>query len=483
MQFLHHILIILFISFPTLFFAQPGILIDGRFEDWSSDLITIDDAVGDMSEGAIDLIQLRIADDDEYLYFSLRVDTEILWQEGNHISMYLDTDDDPATGQAVADIGAEISFTFGEREGQLLDGVDTIPLEYQHLGLAGAPSTNTAQFEWALAWDAKTSDGRRSLSRRPFRLVIVNEQGGDRLPDEAGLRYVPQLKSKPPVPEVDFERTDASHLRLVSHNVNRRHFHPEKKDAFTRNYRALQPDLLLLEEAYEGTAEEILAYFKPALPPARSDKWYAYKAGAEATVLLSPYPARKVIPLGNSAAYLLQLPGEKEPELALIALSMPCCRQDSARQAEADLIMAFVRDLRTSGGEQDVPPGTPIMLVGDANLVGANKQYLTLLEGAIQNEIPYGPVFAPDWDGTALTDLHPVHFQRPFSFTWRGSSFFPGRLDYVFYTDSVLEIGRRFIFDTLGLPSATLEKYNLREMDAPNTYKHLPLVVDIILDN
>ena len=281
---------------------------------------------------------------------------------------------------------------------------------------------------------------------------------------------------------MNFERFDPAHLRLLSHNVNRRHFHPDKKDAFTRVYRALEPDLLLLQEAYEGNAEEILDYFEPALPPSRSGQWYAYKAGAEATVLLSPYPARAVVPLGNSAAYLLQLPGKNESQLALIALSMPCCRQDSARQAEADQILAFIRDLQTPGGSWEVPAGTPIMLAGDANLVGFKRQYTTLLEGSIQDETTYGMAFAPDWDGTALTDLHPPHFQRPHTFTWRGASFFPGRLDYVFYTDSVLKIGRNFVFDTVGLAAATLEQYNLRERDAPDTYKHMPVVVDMVVE-
>ena len=469
--------------FPTLCLTQIDITIDGRFKDWTEVLPAVEDIVSDGLQGETDLLRLRIADDAAYLYFFLEVDREILWQSGNQITLYIDTDDKPTTGKAIAGIGAEVSFTFGERRGQLLDGFDTHPLQYQHLGLAGAPSMTSAQFEWVLSWDAQTEDGRRPLSRGPIRLMIVNEQGGDRLPDEGGLRYVPQLQPGPPMPAVDFERTDPAHIRLVSHNVNKRHFHREKKDAFTRIYRALQPDLLLLEEAYEGSAEEILDYLQPALPPSRSGRWYAYKAGDEATVLMSPYPAKKVIPLGNSAAYILQLPGKEAAQLALIALSMPCCSQDSARQAEADQIMAFVRDLRTAGGALDVPPGTPIMLAGDANLVGDRHQYLTLLKGAIQDQAGHGPSFAPDWDDTALTDLHPPHFQRPHTFTWRGKGFFPGRLDYVFYTDSALEIGRRFVFDTVGLPAATLKRYNLHEMDAPNTYKHLPLVVDLILED
>lgn len=462
--------------------AQSKLAIDGRFEDWAAIPLLVDDSKPSEVQGAVDLLQLGIADTDEYVHFYLKVDKEILWQVGNRISFYIDTDDNPSTGKAIGGIGAEISFTFGQRKGQLLVGKDSIPLEYQHLGLVGAPSTTSAHFEWALSWDALTEAGQVTLPKKPFRFVLVDEVGGDMLPDEDGLRYIPTLKPQPPLLKATFERKDPAHLRLLSHNVNRRHFHPEKKDAFTRVYQALSPDLLLFQEAYKGSAEEILEYFQPALPPSRSGGWYAYKAGAEATVLLSPYPAKAVVPLGNSAAYLLQLPGDKQSQLALIALSMPCCRQDSARQAEADQILAFIRDLQTPGGTFNVPKDTPIMLAGDANLVGLKRQYHTLVEGSIQDETTYGKAFSPDWDGTPLKDLHPPHFQRPHTYTWRGNGFFPGRLDYVFYTDSVLKIGHHFVFDTVGLPKAVLDRYNLREMDAPDTYKHMPLVVDMVLE-
>ena len=480
MKSLHLLLLILY--YPSLLIAQSNMSIDGRFEDWAAIPLIVDNSKPDAIPGAVDLLQLGIVDNDEYLHFYLKVDQEILWQVGNRVRFYLDTDDNPNTGEAIGGIGAEVSFTFGERQGQLLLGKDTLPLEYQHLGLVGAPSTTSAHFEWALSWGAQTEEGQVVLPKKPFRFLIVDEVGGDILPDEDGLRYIPTLKPRLPDPEVSFERANSAHLRLLSHNVNRRHFHPDKKDAFTRIYQALAPDLLLLQEAYEGTAEEILKYFQSALPPSRSGEWYAYKAGAEATVLLSPYPAQNVVPLGNSAAYLLQLPGKNNPQLALIALSMPCCRQDSARQAEADQILAFIRDLQKTGGTFDIPKDTPIILAGDANLVGLKSQYHTLVEGSIQDEKTHGKAFLPDWDRTALTDLHPKHFQRPHTYTWRGRGFFPGRLDYVFYTDSVLKIERNFVFDTVGLPKAILEKYNLQEMDAPNTYKHMPLVVDMVLE-
>lgn len=468
------------ISIPSWLIAQSDIRIDGYFEDWENIPVAVED-FGDQPDGT-DLLQLKVANDREHLYFYLQVNTEILWQEQNQIRLYVDTDKDSSTGIKINGIGAEITFTFGERSGQLIHQMDTIPLEYQHLGLIGAPSMYTDQFEWALSREVQTEAGIKPLAGRSFRLVMINEANGDAIPDQQGYLYKAKRSSRYRVPAIDLELTDPGHLRLVSHNVNKRHFHPEKKDAFTRIYQALAPDFLLLEEAYEGTAEEILDYFRPALGDSRSVQWYAYKAGAEATVLLSPYPANEVIPLGNSAAYLLRLPGKAKTQLALIALSMPCCRQDSARQAEADQIMAFVKDLRTPGGEFDLPPRTPIILAGDANLVGFQQQYYTLLTGAIQDNALYGPAFAPDWDETDLMDLHPKHLQRPSSYTWRGNSFFPGRLDYFFYTDSVLKVARHFVFDTVDLPKATLDRYQLKETDAPNTYKHLPLVMDMILE-
>lgn len=459
--------------------AQSHIIIDGRFEDWTAIDPAAENSGQTLSATDLRLLRLRVADDSGYLYLMLELNQEILLQEGNRLTLYLDIDDNAATGQPIADMGADVSYTFGERKGHLWTKGDTIALEYQHLGLVGAPSMTSSRFEWALSWDALGSSGQPTLLRGPLRLLLRDEAGGGALPAQGSLRWATTLMPRPALPAVDFDRRSPSHLRLVSHNVNRRHMQSDKKDAFSRIYRALDPDFLLLQEAYDGSAEEIRDYFLPALGSSPSGAWYAYKAGAEATVLISPFPALQVTPLGNSAAYLLDLPAPYSTKLVLIALSLPCCRQDSARQAEADLIMAFVRDLVTTGGTIDVPKGAPIVLAGDANLVGYPAQYQTLLTGAIQDTMTYGPPFAPDWDGTPFTDLHPPQLQRPMTFTWRGNGFFPGRLDYIFYTDSVLRIGRNFVFDTPGLPTATQEKYQLKETDAPDTYHHLPLVVDL----
>lgn len=65
--------------------------------------------------------------------------------------------------------------------------------------------------------------------------------------------------------------------------------------------------------------------------------------------------------------------------------------------------------------------------------------------------------------------------------TWRstreGDPFSPGRLDYVLYRGSVLEVERAFVLDAADLSPAALEVLGVRESDTLES-DHLPLVVD-----
>ena len=450
----------------------PGILIDGRFEDWEE---TKPLAFND--EGL--LKTLCLADDADYLFLKVELNRKINLQADNRITLYLDMDDDPNTGLRKGTLGAEAAFTFGERSGWVFSGEDTITIQYETLGLVTAPTMESTVFEIALAWAASEQEKALGFGTKPLRVLIADKAG-----EEATLTasYEPKRLPRPVRQAISLEKESPMHLRLVTHNVNRRHFHPEKRDAFSRVYQALQPDILLLQEAYDGTAREILDYFRMSIGAPLSGRWYAYKTGEEATVLISPFPASAVVPLGNSAAYILDLSEPYAGKLVLIALSMPCCGLDDARQAEADMIMAFIDNLKKGKTLEYIPVGTPVILAGDANLVRKTEQYTTLTEGRIQDTLAYGPGAPPDWDGSPFRDLLPYHLQKPLSFTWRGKGFFPGRMDFFIYSDSVLEIGRHFVFDTVGLPEEVLKRYNLREEDAPNTYKHQPVVADLILE-
>jgi hypothetical protein len=148
--------------------------------------------------------------------------------------------------------------------------------------------------------------------------------------------------------------------------------------------------------------------------------------------------------------------------------------------------VTWIHDAITEGGHVDLPAPAPIMVLGDLNIVGASDPLDTLITGDIRGNAAFGPDGAPDWDGTYATDAKPVHNGRgDETYTWRddGSDFPPGRLDFVIYTDSVLEVVHSFVLNTVTMTEEELEATGLERLDVtrgpPVDFDHLPVVVDM----
>ncbi len=69
--------------------------------------------------------------------------------------------------------------------------------------------------------------------------------------------------------------------------------------------------------------------------------------------------------------------------------------------------------------------------------------------------------------------------------TWRNDNdqWAPGRLDYVIYSDSVMDVVKKFALDTStmteeDLRATGLQKFDVTADDVGKEYDHLPLVVD-----
>jgi hypothetical protein len=141
-----------------------------------------------------------------------------------------------------------------------------------------------------------------------------------------------------------------------------------------------------------------------------------------------------------------------------------------------------MRDARSPGEFIDLPAGTPMAVVGDLNVVQTLDPLNTLLTGDIVNESFYGQDSPPDWDGTDLADAHPVHNGAGTTdYTYRSSGFSPSRLDYVLYTDSVVDVAHSFVLNTVSMSAAERAATGLLQYDVTlttSTYDHLPLVVD-----
>ncbi|MGY8783328.1 MAG: T9SS type A sorting domain-containing protein [Fidelibacterota bacterium] len=141
--------------------------------------------------------------------------------------------------------------------------------------------------------------------------------------------------------------------------------------------------------------------------------------------------------------------------------------------------------VQNGNGPFELEYGTPFIHLGDFNYVGYNQQVETIKTGDIINENDFGVDFLPDWDSTAIIDLFSRQTHKRMGYTWRndGSSFNPGKLDYIFYSDASIDTGKHYILNTLAIDQTDLDNYNLQLDDTQEASDHLPLVFDIIVSS
>ncbi len=194
------------------------------------------------------------------------------------------------------------------------------------------------------------------------------------------------------------------------------------------------------------------------------------------TIIVSRFPILETWQLfgsstttGNLAA-LIDTRSVLGRKLLLIDAHLPSGSDEIRRQQEVDLIMGFIRDAKAISGIIVLEPDDPIIITGDLNLVGRSQQLQTLLDGDIQDEGRFGPDITPDWDGTDLVDLVSRHTDAPMGYTWRNDrgsgGFWPGHLDFIIYSDSVLETGNHFIVYTPEMSDQRLAQYGLQSDDS-----------------
>lgn len=466
------------------FAAQPApIVVDGEFDDWSNLAIRYDDT-GD-GEGGIGIERIWVAHTAQHLFLRLEVDQRIDLSEKNDLTLYLDTDNNPTTGASSLGVGAELQWSFGQRTGRL-EGQE---IRHDDIGISYLPTVRNDAFEIALDRSVDSVFSGDSL-----RIGLLTE--GDRLPDEdGGLGYVlsdtdaaadaPSLKDPP-----------ASGVRVLSYNVlGGSIFEPDVQPNFRRILDAIGPDILGLQEVPQSASQtEHVAVNELDIPTA----WDWAKTDINTDLVLgSRYPIqdRHIIPgteNTSSAAFLLDTQDALGDKLIVVLMHPPCCNdeggpdelsRDEKRQLVVDGVAAFLGDVKQGNGPFGVQSGTPITVIGDMNFVGDPQQPRTLRTGDIVNTDRFGPAASPDWDSSPLLDTNPQQVDAPFHTTWTNSesSFSPGRLDYIYTTNSVLDADHEFVLNTQRLSDAKLSENGLQRNDTVVASDHLPLVVDLTL--
>ena len=286
------------------------------------------------------------------------------------------------------------------------------------------------------------------------------------------------------------------YLDTIFPDVNLPQADPNTPAKFARLVNAMDPDILNLQEVYRDVpdVEELMN----DIAPLANGSWYVHEGRANMIVSKYPLSMKRIntVPAASNrhfALALVDLPDEQYGvDFYITNNHYLCCGtaggiQDEARQRQSDANVNWIRDIRTPGGTIDLPPGTPIAVVGDLNIVGLPGPLNTLITGDIFDESTFGSDSPPDWDGSTFADARPLHNGiGPDDDTARSGvapNISKSWLDYVLYTDSALDVGNSFVLNTVEMSPADLNANGLQATDVVLNsttwnYDHLPVVVD-----
>ncbi|MFC2139372.1 endonuclease/exonuclease/phosphatase family protein [Bacteroidota bacterium] len=501
--------IILLLLAASLVHPQSNrILLDENFSDWSQTDLIYTDTQGDYAGGEYDLLNLWASNDEHYLFLRFEIAEEVILQEDNTITIYVDTDNNASTGRTLFGVGSELEFNFGEKEGiiHLQSGDQNI--YHDDIGLVSLPTVESNIFEIAINKDV-TLLGQQLFSNPSIKILMIsNVTVGDRLPNEdGGVLYTFKNETLPPLPVYSIGKESNEYLRVLCYNPQRIFidnepidglFDPDRIEHHRKIFQAVEPDIIGLVEMYAHTSQETSDRVGTFISPSPSGSWYHEKESFD-LILLSRFPItnsytiRSLNPDNNyqpdtmrSGAFLLNLRPKYDTDLLVILSHPKCCSgNDNRRQAQIDAVMQFVNNAKSGIGDLTIDSQTPIVFMGDMNFVGSNRVKETVLTGDIFDNQRYGEDFNPDWDNSNLEDLKPFTTDVPMTFTSYNEEnpYSPGRLDYIFYSGSVMEAVNSYALFTRNMPSEVLAANGLAYNTTTLASDHLPLVADFYFPN
>ena len=508
--------------------ASPrGVWIDGSFDDWDGVAPLVVDRSGDVPDGSpVDLGAIAAQDDPRFLHFLIDLgDTVTVQGLLGSVELVLNVDGDSATGGAHGGVdGADMAVVLTRQSDPAADargvgvGMRRIgqggPGEVEPAGSVGlivSPTHSSDRFEVRL--------DRGLIAGGPGHLPAAGQGGfvagrlrylrAGAVVDESPLfthRLATAAGEPPPLLEADALARSPGAFRVVAWNVSDSSFHTNA-DAFQRVVRALQPDVLLLDEIYFSITLEELAVFGEGI--GLGDESWTWSlaqgggrqrtaVGARALSLRGEPAMARIDHAPGALEQWLQEVGD-EPEAPRMPPPSALARNEASGGVSAtgawvtiegvDVLFVPV-DLQSAGYDGsprdrlrelqartlngaiaavvDGRPDLGVVVAGDLNLVGSTRPLNALRRGL-------GP------DGTDLDVARLERLRDRSLATWRGiwreDPFSPGRLDYLLYRGEVLEVDRGFVFDAAALAPDAREALGVWEMDTERS-DHLPLVVD-----
>ena len=458
-------LVMAFAHLPTLPADFKPIRLDGRFEDWD------DRKRVSAPSGNRLLHSIRITNGKDNVFLAIQLSREISIQKENPLTLLADTDSDPSTGLRVGSLGADVQYNFGTLEA--IRHIDGHPVSVAHpeIGISWAPTFSSDRYEISLPLDLFELSGPDG----PIALAVAE------LTDIQATATVVSHRKRHTAPthrEISLEKLSTPHVRILTMNVLFDSLF-KKPDIYVRIFRALEPDILLLNEVYLHSSDQVIALLDeryPAQNPRR--RWYGF--GRPGKVTISKYPFLATDIILEDLYTLIEVPGFDDG-LFVIHTHLQCCDYDDMRQDKIDRMLS---SLRSSRDDTDSIlyryHDRPLVLSGDLNLVGESRQYRSLMEG-VNADLSTANTAASLPFPKRLIEALSYHTNTAHTFTWKDDNLKwpPGKLDYTFVTAPDVVVGKSFVLYTPNIDPETLRQYGLRESDSRDASDHLAHIVDI----
>ena len=480
----------LIFSFGTIFGQALPIGLDGKFNDWTSDAASYTDTQNDGSD--FDLLSFKVANDSNFLFIQFALDREIQLNYGNNLVLEIDCDNNASTGYPVNGIGADLGIAFGSKTFYFDSTSVNIEISPYDIGFISLPTVTSDTFEIAISRNSVPDDLHPLFTSNTIKICFKSD---DYMPDAGTtFSYTFDNSSVENYNYISFEKNNESDIRLMTYNTlydGLISSDNQRVSAFQKIITAANPDIITFNECWNTTSYQAKNLLDSWIPLTET-QWTCVK-NDEGNITCSKFNIPDYYDIDPTyinrvTANIIDLPASYPRDFLVINAHLKAkggSSNDAIRQEEADAIIDFIRDIKTSDGSITLPYGTPFVISGDLNFVGLSQQLTTLLTGDIQDNNTYGEDIAPDWDNTNLNDVISYHTDIRTATTWteEDNTYWPGRFDYTIASDIGASVSKTFTICTHEMSAERLNLYGLNADDTDIASDHLPKITDFIIEN
>lgn len=477
-----------------------SIVLDGVFVDWEN-IPTQSDKTDEASITEFDILSVATQHSDESVFVLLELDRPVNLQGLDGVlNLLLDLDNSSTTGLNQHGMeGVDLIIEFSPRNPEAptrrgmgvgvrtvansTNGTKATSLSHADIGFSLAPTFASASVELAISRSIGIP-GFEALSKSSsFNLKFVHISKDNILAEETDIlshSLVPSLNDSVRIePALVLPSKDLNDLRLMSWNVAYGSI-LKKPTLYARILKAIQPDVILLQELTEPETPNTVQTFLNKQLPREGLHWQVLLStdtgsigcGIATLLPIEPVQALERIPYPNRPEWSVRAVGGKVAlkngkQLLVSSVHLKCCGRIGSSEDQTRLLEAGAINERIQRATHETQ-FDGIIVGGDLNLVGSYAPLDRLATGL-------------DLSQNNLSVLQANRLTGKSNATWAnpGERFVPGRLDYLLHSSSSVRARNAFVFNSAELSIQEQSKHNLKADDSSEASDHFPIVVDL----